>query len=636
MNMIRSLFEMILTEAVALTKGSQRVMNDKKMVADLADSLRDDAATNPSSFPPGSNRSFQRAPDEQLARWFLENLDNIEREGYEGTVYSRDGVNSEWIARRYIAGSHNWEDITGVMNMNLRDWYLLKNRNMLDANHKDLPKFNSVRDVGFYMTTHYKDQLEKVRDAARNAARNKMAKSVKLVDNDDYRIYTTLNRAAGCALGLGTQWCTANSNYGGHFHTYSNRAMLFQLFPYAKTKDESGNLVNVKDEDDKKVIDPNEKYQFDAGGPNFMDATDRPANPDVISKKFPYLYTDLVKGLKDGKAKMEQAFKDLSIDPTLQGEDYKIKTYEINDEIEKLQKFIGRGYFTDEVRPTKKSHAEEPASDLPPLPPTEPQVENLFVLGNNMLQEMGIFDQAELFEIDKFVEGLNSSESYSIGDRVTQRGLPAELEVIEVGHSIPNIPCILTVRDTDSGNIFKVSSSSCSKVSNECDAGQQPGIFDEPILKENIMENVDKDVAAMLRSLKKYDMLAESVAPVLEKKKPDADGDGVPDWADKKPGKDDNEEIDEAQLNELSADTLKKYSDAARWKAGARALGIADHSDAEYMAKHEKGAKRADQKIKDKQGDLFGDKKVKEAADPEVLEWMQRFAKLGNMKGYGR
>ena len=31
------------------------------------------------------------------------------------------------------------------------------------------------------------------------------------------------------------------------------------------------------------------------------------------------------------------------------------------------------------------------------------------------------------------------------------------------------------------------------------------------------------------------------LAALQEKKKPDADGDGVPDWADKKPGKDDNE-----------------------------------------------------------------------------------------------
>jgi hypothetical protein len=38
----------------------------------------------------------------------------------------------------------------------------------------------------------------------------------------------------------------------------------------------------------------------------------------------------------------------------------------------------------------------------------------------------------------------------------------------------------------------------------------------------------------------------DSEEQVEEAKKPDADGDGVPDWADKKPGKDDNEETEES------------------------------------------------------------------------------------------
>lgn len=37
------------------------------------------------------------------------------------------------------------------------------------------------------------------------------------------------------------------------------------------------------------------------------------------------------------------------------------------------------------------------------------------------------------------------------------------------------------------------------------------------------------------------------MAALNEKKKPDADGDGVPDWADKKPGEDDNAEDDEEE-----------------------------------------------------------------------------------------
>lgn len=474
MRFIQYLRETFLTEA-ALTKGSARVLADKKLVAGLADAMRDDAASHPQNFPPNSKRTFQKAPDEELANWFLENLDKIEKEGYEGTVYSRDGVYSDWIVRRYISGSHNWEDITGVMNMNMRDWTLLKNRNMLDANHRDIPKFNSVRDLGSYLSTHYADKLEKIRDAAKNAARNKMAKSVKLVDNEDYRIYTTLNRAAGCALGLGTQWCTANSNYAGHFHTYSEKAMLFQVFPYAKQQKPDGTSEHMKDEDGKPILNDKEKYQFDAGGPSFMTITDTAVKPGVIRTQFPYMYTDLVKALKKNKEKMEIAFKELAADPTLQGEDFKIKTYEIDQEIQKLHKFVDRGYFTDQVRPNKPSSGEEPSEQPQAIaapqeqPPQQPQ-------GNPQ------------------------------------------------------------------------------------------------------MENVDKDVAAMLASLKKYDKLVESVSPVLgmvtlgEKK-----GD-LPPW-------------------------LKKDKDESDSEGG------------------ETDAKKEDKK----------DEKVEEGADPEVLAWMKRFAKLGKM-----
>ena len=45
--------------------------------------------------------------------------------------------------------------------------------------------------------------------------------------------------------------------------------------------------------------------------------------------------------------------------------------------------------------------------------------------------------------------------------------------------------------------------------------------------------------------LKKFGILSES-----KKKKPDADGDGVPDWADKKPGKDDHADGSEEELDE--------------------------------------------------------------------------------------
>jgi hypothetical protein len=46
--------------------------------------------------------------------------------------------------------------------------------------------------------------------------------------------------------------------------------------------------------------------------------------------------------------------------------------------------------------------------------------------------------------------------------------------------------------------------------------------------------------------------------PGFGKKKPDDDGDGVPDWADKKPGKDDNEESDDSEESDDESDDDKE------------------------------------------------------------------------------
>jgi hypothetical protein len=60
---------------------------------------------------------------------------------------------------------------------------------------------------------------------------------------------------------------------------------------------------------------------------------------------------------------------------------------------------------------------------------------------------------------------------------------------------------------------------------------------------------------------------------VEEAKKPDADKDGVPDWADKKPGKDDNEE----KVDEGAMDKLKQF--------GKKALDTLGHKDDEELIK---------------------------------------------------
>jgi hypothetical protein len=563
MNELDQLIEAFLTEAVALTKGSQRVMNDKNLVSNLADAIRDDASSNPRAFAAGFSKQAKKLPDEELAQWFLENLDRIEAAGYEGTIYSRDGAYSEWIVRRYIAGSHNWEDITGVMNMNMRDWTILKNRNMLDANHRDIPKFNSVRDLGRYMTVHYNDKLEQVRDAAKNAERNKKAKTIKVVDNDDYKIFVTLNRAAACAVGLGTQWCTANSNHDSHFHRYAGEAFLFQMFPKNPEKVDKISGFNQKH------ITGDEKYQFGAdSGLSFKDIADDQVNKNIIKERFPYIYTDIVHGIKSNKEKIEQAFKELSDDPTLQDNDFKIKTYELDKELEKLHKFVNAGYFTDKVRPKK---VEQPATDTPP-------------------------EQPQLSEEDDEAGDMQTGGSLgSMGAGVGPSG----------GGKYP--------------------------------PGTAP-TMPESVNKGRIMENVDKDIAAILQSLKKYDKLVESVAPVLGMRTLGEKKGGKPEWLidaekkaeekENKDGESDSEggEIDEAIVSEKDEgkhNNGKTTGFKAVEKKAAKEYGSKEAGEKVAGAVHAKMAKA-------------GKLEESNEADPDVLTWMKRFASLGNMKGYGR
>jgi hypothetical protein len=581
--------EAFLLEDVALTKGSQRVMSDKTLVSGLAARVRRDADFNPSVFPPNADRKFEKAPDEDVAKWFLENIDKIEKEGYEGTIYSRDGMYSDWIVRRYIAGSHNWEDLKGVMNMNLRDWTILKNRNELDPAHKEVSKFKSVREIGAYMVHHYQDKLEDVRNAAKFAARDKMARAIPLVNNADYKITVALNRAAACKLGSGTQWCTANSTYGDMFKRYAGEAMLYQMYPAVPE------TISKKSSMTGKEITGKEKYQFGPdSGLSFKDIADENVKPEDIRTKFPYLYTDLVTALKQNKAKVVELEKTFSEDPALQDPDMsKIRTYNVDEEITKLKKFITAGYMTDEVRPKEHVEKDDAGQEQPQLSPpveTPPQA-------------------APMESITEFARRM--SEGKTNKDELDEEDL----------------------EDTDS-DLGSMGAGAGPTGGGKFPPGTAPTMPESFNNKgTEIMENVDKDVAAMLKNLKKYDTLVESCAPVL--------------MARPKPYIAEKEEVEEEDFFHNPKVPANK-----QLKAPPKEVNIEEGEEDKKNPwedlgkdKEEKEAQPGDETTTHKGGKVtktttgLVHRKVDEStdvADPEVLEWMSRFSKLGNMKGYGR
>ena len=148
----------------------------------------------------------------------------------------------------------------------------------------------------------------------------------------------------------------------------------------------------------------------------------------------------------------------------------------------------------------------------------------------------------------------------------------------------------------------------------------------ESIQKGNMtMENVDKDISTWLDRFKAYDELRASKNPVMEKKaKPDftdvdKDGDKKESWKKAEKDKEAMCEEDEKNPWEKLASDKKDDKDEVGKETKTHKGGTVTKTKTGIVHK------KADESVE-----------VKENADPEVLEWMTRFSKLGNMKGYGR
>lgn len=136
--------------------------------------------------------------------------------------------------------------------------------------------------------------------------------------------------------------------------------------------------------------------------------------------------------------------------------------------------------------------------------------------------------------------------------------------------------------------------------------GTAPTMPESIQTKEKTMENVDKDVAAMMNSLKKYDKLNESVLGMTNV--------GFAGGA--------KNNIKEAGPDKKDIPAFLRKEKGGDWKTTKADL------------EKEKDSRISDPKTLAKNTG----KKVDEAAtaDADTLEWMSRLAKLGNMKGYGR
>lgn len=361
--LLRELFErVILSEA--LTAGSNTVLANKKLVQSLADEIRNDAYHSGKmevfgriDGKPGA-RVLQKMDDDAVVTWFLEKLDAITAQGYNGMQYSQNGDINMWVANCYAKGQHTMEDIIGKLGMTMADFKILMNQNppILPENLRSLTFYKGIKDLARYVTIHYGEELSNLRENAKKAAIykaiNKTAITFPLLENDDYVITTALNQTGAMKVGMNTKWCTASTSPGATLYfNYADKAMLFQIFPKDATQ------VEIKKLD--ALVTGLERYQFDASGPYFHDIADGGKQPEFVKQRFPYLYDDLTKALKQNAEKLQEIVDSKLEDPKYsQARVSQVRPYNINDEIRKLDRFIERGYMSKTPRPVKLASPE--------------------------------------------------------------------------------------------------------------------------------------------------------------------------------------------------------------------------------------------------------------------------------------
>ena len=330
-----------------LSKGSMNVLSDKRLVAKLASQLRQDRDLD---FQ--TSKALKRAPDEDVAKFFLDKLDAMARVGYGGVIYDRDGSFNKWISEKYANGSDRWEDIITVLPEALRDYVVLKRRNILPPDHNDVQVFKGAKDLKRYMVTHYGADLEQmIKDAEMNGI-IKTKRAILIADEPEYRVYLLQNRGAACAFGKGATFCTANSKNDSMWKSYSANAAIFGLDPKQPETGVGTALGGQR-------INWREKYQFDAGSNSFRDVLDHQVKPEIIKEKFPYLWDDLVKGIKDNKADIEEPEGEEGVEK---------RAYNVEKELNKLKNNL-RAYWTDEKRPAPAPVEPTSTSEPPQLAP---------------------------------------------------------------------------------------------------------------------------------------------------------------------------------------------------------------------------------------------------------------------------
>jgi hypothetical protein len=243
---------------------------------------------------------------------------------------SKDGKFDDWIARQYMNGFLEYEDISGEAGDALGAWKALSIRGLLQPEHQD---FNRFRDLSYIQKlvrlSAYSSLLQKIADAEKIEKAKRDAKSVTLIDNDRFYVAIPMNYGAcyvfNNAEGYQASFCTGGSSGLNWFNRYADEGPIITVF------------------DKTNIDDINGKWQIHAPTQQCVNArqTNRYNGPQQFGELFPGLMIDIAAAMKN---KAEEIHKASKIVPNLpQG-------YDVGKSIDQLHSNLSKA-FTPVIDP---------------------------------------------------------------------------------------------------------------------------------------------------------------------------------------------------------------------------------------------------------------------------------------------
>ena len=129
--------------------------------------------------------------------------------------------------------------------------------------------------------TGYKNALKKIKEEEHIKRLTKDAKSITILDNENYVVVVPLNYGASCKFarseGEFANWCTGTTSSNHYFDHYSRQGPLVIFF-------------------DKN--DPNAKYQLHAPSDQFKDIRDHEIDRKAFARRYPTAMADMTAALQ--------------------------------------------------------------------------------------------------------------------------------------------------------------------------------------------------------------------------------------------------------------------------------------------------------------------------------------------------